>query len=77
MAENRNKILDGNSLGANTDPESLRVIRECAAGLAIIACDQGIKRLQFIVGIADATQGLDIGDWRMTIERIDNNYMIQ
>lgn len=77
MAENRNKIVDGNTLEASTDAESFRVIRECAAALAIITHDQGIKRLQFIIGIADATQGFDIGDWRMTIERIDNKYMVQ
>jgi len=77
MAENRNKIVDGNTLEASTDPESLRVIQECAAGLAIIASDQGIKRLQFIIGISDAIQGFDIGEWRVTIERIENKYMVQ
>lgn len=76
MAKNGYLEIEDGLLPSCTDLEASRVIKECAATLAIVSHKQGIKWLQFMMGIASA-DGPDIGDWRMTIERMDTKYMVQ
>lgn len=75
MAVYNNRALNGPTLQSITDPEAYRIVKQCAATLAIIIHDQGIKRVEFVIGIL-TDSGIDIGDWRISIEKLDNEHMV-
>lgn len=73
MAQNSNGAENGNWVPAQVDAAALDFIREHAAALAMAVQDQGIGKIEFVLGLA---HGAKTSEWRMTVERLGKSLMV-